>query len=259
MGEREIHMAPIETINIGGLPIAKATRAGLAEIFLRDWRTQCDPQKIPRFSTSANGHILALAERDPEFRHMLLQADHIDADGMPIVIASQYLSYNQLPERIATTDFIHDVARVVKDCNVRFYLLGASAETNEKAAAALRLAYPWLTIDGHHGYFNRDEEPCVLTAIQRFRPDLLWVGMGVPREHDFVLRNRNKLCGVTWIKTCGGLFDFLAGRRKRAPVWLQKIGLEWLWRMAQEPARLGPRYWATNGEALRLMWRHRAQ
>jgi len=244
---------------IGGLPITKTNRIGMAQQFLSDFRGNHDRKSLPRYSTSANGHVLALAEGDIEFRKMVLEADHIDADGMSLVIASRILARDRLPERIATTDFIHDVARIVEKHDVRFYFLGATPANNAKAVDVLRAAYPWLTITGHHGFFNRTDEKSILTSIQSFKPDILWVGLGVPREHEFVVRNRDKLCGITWIKTCGGLFDFLAGARRRAPLWVQNIGLEWLWRMAQEPARLGPRYWSTNGAALRLMWRYRAQ
>lgn len=245
------------TVTIGGLQIHSATRAELAACFMADWRANRTRSALPVFSTSANGHVLALAARDMEFRAMLDQANHIDADGMPLVIASRYLARKALPERIATTDFIHDVARAAAGEPVRFFLLGASESENAEARAKLRALYPSLAMAGHHGFFNEGEEANIVAQIQTFKTDLLWVGLGVPREHRFVLRNREALRGVTWIKTCGGLFNFLSGSRKRAPLWVQQSGFEWLWRTLQEPARLGPRYLATNGEALRLMWRHR--
>lgn len=248
-----------DTIIIGGLPIYKATRAAFAHQFLHDWQENKGKNNRPRFSTSANGHVLALAARDELFRSLLETADHIDADGMPLVIASRYWANQALPERIATTDFIHDVAKVAHGKPIRFFLLGSDRETNAAAVAVLRRLYPWLVVDGHHGYFNAESEANLVETINNFRPDLLWVGLGVPREHQFVLRYRDQLRGVTWLKTCGGLFNFLAGQRRRAPRILQNIGLEWAWRIMQEPVRLGPRYWATNGEALRLMWRYRVR
>lgn len=244
-------------VMVGGLPIHRATRAELAQAFMRDWRSNQDRVARPVFSSSANGNVLALAARDPAFRAMLCEADHIDADGMPLVIASRYLAHDALPERIATTDFIHDVARAAAGHGIRFFLLGAHETENGRAVDTLRRLYPALAIAGHHGYFGPEDEPAVLERIREFRTDLLWVGLGVPREHAFALRNRDALRGVTWIKTCGGLFNFLSGSRPRAPLWVQNAGFEWLWRTLQEPARLGPRYLATNGEAIRLMWRHR--
>lgn len=251
-------MAVDQTVMVGGLPITKTTRIGLAQAFLDDLEQTRRRPAVPKYSTSANGHVLALAAKDARFRKMIEAAAHIDADGMPLVIASRYWAADALPERIATTDFIHDVAQVSQGSEVRFFLLGAKRDINTAAVSFLRARYPWLIVEGHHGYFSQCDEPDVLKVIHTFKPDLLWVGLGVPREHEFVLRHRDQLCGVTWIKTCGGLLDFLAGQRRRAPLWLQKMGFEWLWRLAQEPARLGPRYWATNGQALRLLWQHRA-
>lgn len=244
---------------MGGLPLIPVTRHELAERFLTDWLRNQDRSARPVFSTSANGHVLALAARDQKFLEMLQTADHIDADGMPLVLASRFLASRPLPERIATTDFIHDVARIVADHPVRFFLLGASEEENRAAVERLRCLYPSLVVAGHHGFYAVHEEAAIVRQIQEFRTDLLWVGLGLPREHDFVMRQRGKLYGVTWIKTCGGLFNFLSGTRSRAPLWLQNIGMEWLWRMMQEPKRLGLRYISTNGTALRLLWQHRAQ
>ena len=180
----------IETIMIGGLPIHKATRAALAQAFVRDWEGRYDPDRKPRFSTSANGHVLALAARNEKFRALLTSADHIDADGMPLVIASRYWAKEALPERIATTDFIHDVARAVRGHPVRFFLLGADRQTNAAAQVKLRSAYPWLIVEGQHGYFDAESESEIVSTIRDFKPDLLWVGLGVPREHLFVERHR---------------------------------------------------------------------
>lgn len=248
-----------DPVIVGGLPLSPVTRQGLALRFLADYLANTDRKAESVFSTSANGHVLALAARDPAFRAMLEEADHIDADGMPLVLASRYLATRALPERIATTDFIHDVALTVKGQPVRFFLLGASAEENQGAIQRLRHLYPYLHIDGHHGYYDPRDEAALVGRILDFQTDLLWVGLGLPREHAFVLRQRKNLRGVTWIKTCGGLFNFLSGSRSRAPLWVQNIGMEWVWRMLQEPSRLAPRYVTTNGEALRLLWRHRAR
>ena len=248
-----------DTVMVGGLPIVPATRQGLALCFLSDYLANLDRAADPVFSTSANGHVLALAARDPAFRAMLYEADHIDADGMPLVLASRFLAAKSLPERVATTDFIHDVALTVKGQPVRFFLLGASPEENQGAVQRLRHLYPYLHIEGHHGYYEPCDEMGIVRRILDFKTDFLWVGLGLPREHAFVLRQRTNLRGVTWIKTCGGLFNFLSGSRSRAPLWIQNIGMEWLWRMLQEPSRLAPRYLTTNGEALRLLWRHRAR
>jgi exopolysaccharide biosynthesis WecB/TagA/CpsF family protein len=107
---------------------------------------------------------------------------------------------------------------------------------------------------GHrHGYFSRDQEPAIVRSINLARPDILWIGMGAPAEQQFVIRNRQHLRGVGIIKTAGGLFDFLSGRARRAPPWMQTAGLEWAFRTMLEPRRLAGRYMMTNPHALFLL------
>ncbi len=246
------------TLPIGGLPVVAVTRADLAEMLVADRRARRGTKLPPRFLTSANGHVLALCGRDPALRAAVTSADVIDADGMSLVIASRWLADAPLPERIATTDFFHDAARVGEREGMSFFLLGATPEANAAALERVRAAYPGLRTEGRHGYFDPGEEAAVIEEIRRAKPDVVWVGLGVPREQAFALRLREALAedGVTWIKTCGGLFDFLSGRNARAPRFVQDIGFEWLWRTALEPRRLFKRYAVTNLQAIRLMAKH---
>lgn len=134
------------------------------------------------------------------------------------------------------------------------YFLGATEEENAAAVANMRVLYPGLRITGrHHGYFTLEEEPDIIADIAAARPDILWVALGIPREDQFVVRNRARLHGITWIKTCGGLFNFLSGRNRRAPKWMCDSGLEWLYRPMLEPRRLAWRYATTNVHAIWLM------
>ena len=98
----------------------------------------------------------------------------------------------------------------------------------------------------------------MVQQVAAAKPDVLWVGMGVPREHEFIVRNRTRLVGVTWIKSCGGLFKFISGRDRRAPQWVQESCLEWAFRLGREPRRLFMRYCRTNPHALYLIYKHRA-
>jgi len=121
------------------------------------------------------------------------------------------------------------------------------------AVLNVRRAYPDLNIAGfRHGYFAGREEQ-VVAEINDCGPDILWVGMGVPNEQMFSLTWRARLTNVGLIKTSGGLFDFLSGRKSRAPQWMQSAGLEWLYRVALEPRRLLGRYLGTNPHALYLL------
>ncbi len=252
-------MAGLRTLPIGGLPVVATTRRELAELLAQDHASGRAAKSPPRVLTSANGNVLSLCARDPVLRALVTSADVIDADGMSLVVGSRLLSDEPLPERIATTDFFHDAAEVGVREGLRFFLLGATAEVNATALERVREMHPGLHVEGRNGYFGPDEEEAVIDEIRAARPDVVWIGLGVPREQAFALKLRERLdgSGVTWIKTCGGLFDFLSGRNARAPQIMQDFALEWLWRTALEPKRLFARYAVTNIHAIWLMMKHR--
>lgn len=244
---------------IGGIPITGLTQVHWAELMVQDCRANGDGSQRPKFMTSANGHILSLYARDPEFKQLLDQADGVDADGMPLVLASRLLARQPLPERVATTDFFHVAARHAEQAGLSFYLLGGTEEDNRRAFERIQAAHPRLRLVGrHHGYLSDQDEAAVVQQIVAAGPDVLWVGMGAPREQSFIVRNRARLTGVTWIKSCGGLFKFVSGKDPRAPRWMQACGLEWLFRLVREPRRLFLRYFLTNGHAIYLMVRYRS-
>lgn len=242
------------TVELGGLPIAVVDRARSADAMIAAAIGRRGSGEPPLYSTSANGEVLSRCARDPGLRDLFTAADLVHADGMPMVWASRWLCREPLPERVATTDLFHDVAARAVPAGASFYLLGAAPEQLEKAVAEVRRRYPGLALAGwRHGFFQPGEEESVLAEIEAARPDILWVSMGVPREQRFALRARARLRGVGLIKTSGGLFDFLSGERSRAPGWLQRAGLEWLYRLALEPRRLFRRYALTNPHALVLL------
>ena len=236
---------------IGGLPVAVIGRAASARLLIDIARSR--RSRLPPVITSANGQVISLVARDPEARRLFLAADLIHADGMPLVFASRLRSPAPLPERVATTDLFHDVARLAEVEGASFYLLGAEAKVIDRAVGRIRERYPRLTIAGHRsGYFEESEDR-IVDEINAAAPDVLWVGMGVPRELSFSLGQRHRLTSVGVIKTSGGLFDFLSGKNPRAPAWMQAAGLEWLYRTALEPRRLLMRYVTTNPHAAYLL------
>ncbi|WP_457941297.1 WecB/TagA/CpsF family glycosyltransferase [Mesorhizobium sp. 10J20-29] len=244
---------------LGGLPIAQTDMKTSARGFIVEALERRGNGRRPFYSTSANGQVLALCGKDPEFVKLMLQADEIHADGMPMVLYSRLFSSAPLPERVATTDLVHEVARLAEMEDLSFYFLGASEEVNAKAVEEMRKAYPRLTFAGRrNGYFSRDEEAGVVEAINAAKPDILWIGLGVPLEQQFIERNIDRLTGVGVVKTSGGLFDFISGKNPRAPQWMQAAGLEWVYRTLREPRRLGMRYLTTNPKAIRALIRHSA-
>jgi exopolysaccharide biosynthesis WecB/TagA/CpsF family protein len=243
---------PYSEVVIGGLRTACLSRAGMIAQMLDDCLEARETAAPPRLIFTSNGHSISLAASDREFRRLLDAADMIHADGQPVVMASK-LTRTPIPERTATTDFIHDAAAAARVHALRFYLLGATEEINASAAEILGAEYPGLVIAGRrNGYFGRQEEPAICDAINEARADVIWVGLGVPFEQAFAVRNKHRLRGG-WLVTAGGCFNFVAGDYRRAPQWMQNAGLEWAYRLWREPRRLFWRYAVTNPHAIWLM------
>lgn len=235
---------------VGGLAIAALDRECTAQLTIGAALSRRGSGRPSLFFTTANGQVISLCAAQEDVRRLFEAADVISADGMSVVFASRFGSQIPLPERVATTDAFHDAAKLAVTRSATFYLLGASEEINAAAADRARTLYPGLQIVGRrNGYFSRDEESSVVDAINAVSPDVLWVGMGVPRQQEFVVRNLSRLTAVGVTKSCGGLFDFLAGTVSRAPQWVQASGLEWAYRTLQEPRRLAWRYATTNTRA----------
>ena len=245
---------PVASVTIGGLDIAVIDRKDAArDMIVRSRQRRASG---PLYYTSANGEVIARTHADPALKRLFSSADQIVADGQPLVTASRFLCAQPLPERVATTDLFHDVARLAEDSGTTFYLLGAAPDENERAVARTRQAYPRLNIVGaSHGYLDGDALDRKLAEIDALAPDILWLCLGVPREQNFVHDNAARLANVGIVKTAGGLFDHVAGKTIRAPLWMQKAGFEWLWRLLMEPRRLFWRYATTNPRAVWAMLR----
>lgn len=257
MGHAEAHRAAapdgIARVRLGGLDVARVTGGELARIMVRDCLAARGGRGgLPKLVFSCNGQGVALAARDEVFRRVMEEADIIHADGMSAVLASR-LTPAPLPERVATTDFFHDAARAAVEADLAFFILGGTQEANASACAAIRRCYPSLRIAGRaHGYRPPSEDEQLCERIRASGADVVWVGLGKPRQELWCARNRERLRGVGWLKTCGGLYAFLTGNVPRAPGWMRRAGLEWLYRTWKEPRRLGLRYLTTNPLAFYL-------
>lgn len=249
---------PLKKVTVGGFKTAVLSRHGLAEVMVADCleARQNRDFAVPKLVFSSNGQGIALAGRDRNFADVMGAADIIHADGMPVVFASK-LTSGPLPERISTTDFFHDAAQAAALHGLRFFLLGADDDQNAAAVSAAERLYPGVEIVGrHHGYFGVEDDDRVCRLVRDSGADVLWVALGKPRQEYWCLRNRDRLKGVGWIKTCGGLYSFLAGDTPRAPAWMQAAGLEWLFRTMDDPKRLAWRYLTTNPYALYRLLRY---
>jgi exopolysaccharide biosynthesis WecB/TagA/CpsF family protein len=242
---------------IGGVPVERFTSGQWCKLMISDWqRKKRRAPPPPKVVTTVNGQVVSLFVEDAQFRDTVLKTDHIAADGMSTVFASRMATEAPLPERVATTDWFHAAAKAASRHGIRFYILGATARMNQLAVERIRLLYPYLQLAGaRDGYFDRGNIEQVAGEIAATRPDILWIGVGNPEQLLLAHRFKQLIPGLTWVRTCGGLFDFLAGLRTRAPRAIQKAGLEWAYRMALEPRRLGWRYATTNVTAALAMAR----
>jgi N-acetylglucosaminyldiphosphoundecaprenol N-acetyl-beta-D-mannosaminyltransferase len=242
-------------IRLGDLPVVVVDQAVSAKVMVDEALKRRGLWRYPAFLTSTNGEVTHACAFDPELRALFLQADAIHADGMPHVFVSRFKCKVALPERVATTDLFFAVNAEAERRGATTFMLGATEEVNAAAADVVRKRFPELKLVGRrNGFFDGVEaERAACEQIAELAPDILWVSMGVPREQSFIVRHRQRLASVGVIKTSGGLFDFVSGTKARAPDWMQKVGLEWLWRMGLEPRRLGWRYLKTNPTALYLL------
>jgi N-acetylglucosaminyldiphosphoundecaprenol N-acetyl-beta-D-mannosaminyltransferase len=183
--------------------------------------------------------------RDQELRRDVLSSDLILADGMSVVWAGRLLGC-PLPERVAGIDLMLGMLRRGNEQGYRVYCLGATDEVLNRAMARIAADYPKVKLVGQHdGYFPSEVEPVIAAEVAAARPDVLLVGMTSPKKEQFLARWGAQL-GVPVCHGVGGAFDVLAGKVKRAPRLWQRLGLEWLYRVKQEPRRLWRRYLVTN-------------
>jgi exopolysaccharide biosynthesis WecB/TagA/CpsF family protein len=233
-------------VMVGGVRTACVSREQMTKLMVGDCLAARSYDRAPKLVFAANGHAISMSLTSPSFRRSFEQATLIHADGQPVVFASKLLTRSPIPERSATTDFIYDAAQAARDASLKFFLFGGSEDVNARCAEELVKKYPGLRIAGRrNGYFKPDEEAAIVDEINASGADVVWVGLGVPLEYDFCVRNKARL-KAGWVVTSGGCFNFVTGDYSRAPAWMQAAGLEWLYRLAREPKRLFWRYAVTN-------------
>lgn len=185
------------------------------------------------------------ADTDAEFRQMLAEADVVVADGMPLIWASR-LQGTPLPERVAGSSLVWTVAGAAAKAGRSLYLLGGDPGVADQAAAVLIQRYPDLKIVGTDcPEVGFDKQPGrideVMKKVLEADPDIVYVGLGSPKQERLIRQARVGLPHVWWLGV-GISLSFIAGDVRRAPGWVQKIGMEWVHRLLQEPGRLAKRY-----------------
>lgn len=209
----------------------------------------------PHLMVVVNASKLVLASEDPELKRVISSADLVTADGMSVVWGARFLGAH-LPGRVTGIDTMERLVARAAERGWRVFFLGAKQEALDGAIAVLTARHPSLVIAGsHNGYFaGREDE--IVEMVREAKPHLLFVAMGSPAQEFFLSSNLAEMA-VPFSLGVGGSLDHVAGISRRAPVWMQRIGMEWLYRFASEPRRLWRRYLIGNTRFALLLWRER--
>jgi N-acetylglucosaminyldiphosphoundecaprenol N-acetyl-beta-D-mannosaminyltransferase len=199
---------------------------------------------------TVNVAILMMMRSDARLQNFVDQAELSVADGQPIVWFSPFFG-KRLPERVTGIDLIEAICRRASINGKKIYLLGATDDVASGAVQQLRSRHPGLNVEWANGYFSNTEACARADQIRASGADILFVAMGVPRQEHFIEDQWERL-GVGMAIGVGGSLDVLSGLRRRAPAWVQQVGMEWLFRLVQEPRRLLVRYATTNSQFLWL-------
>ncbi len=188
---------------------------------------------------------LVLMQKDKGLRDIVNSCGLVNADGQGIVWGAKLLGLN-IPERVAGIDLFLSIVKLAAEKNYKLYFLGAKDEVVRKVVDIFQTQYPSLKVAGfRNGYFAQEEEAEIVDDIRSSQADVVFVAMGSPQKEVF-LNKHIKNMNVPFVMGVGGSFDVVAGVTKRAPLWMQKCGLEWFYRFLCEPRRMWKRYLVTN-------------
>ena len=200
--------------------------------------------------------IVAMHE-NYELRESVINADLINADGQAVVWASKILG-KPLKSRVAGIDLMQNLVELAHDNKYKIFFFGAKEEIVKKVVDTYTEKYSSKVIAGYrNGYFKKDEEKSIAKQIADSGANILFVAITSPTKENFLYQNRSILKKVNFTMGVGGSFDVVAGKVKRAPVWMQNSGLEWLYRVIQEPRRMWKRYLIGNTKFIILVLKYK--
>ena len=203
----------------------------------------------PSYVVTPNVHHISVLQKDKKFREIYSQADLVLPDSRPLMWAARILG-QPIRERVAGSDLLPLLCRTAAQTKHRLFFLGSAPGVAKKAAEILTQKYPGLNIAGTYspsfGFENNTKENRKIVAfVKQCRPDILFVGVGAPKQEKWIWEHKDELSVPVSI-AIGASFDFIVGTVKRAPKWMQEAGLEWFFRLCHEPGRLWKRYFFGN-------------
>jgi N-acetylglucosaminyldiphosphoundecaprenol N-acetyl-beta-D-mannosaminyltransferase len=182
--------------------------------------------------------------KNKRYAEVINTADIIYSDGWGPVFVSRFQE-EKLKTRVNVGDYINEILDCIQKNGLSIYLLGGHSDQLEKTVNVIKKMYPMIKLSGHqHGYFTKNAELKIVKDIKRKHPNIVFVGMGVPKQEFWISDNWKSLPSAVYMGV-GAVFEYIAGK-KRAPIWMRENGLEWLYRLFQEPKRLSKRYTIDN-------------
>lgn len=225
------NLRPYPTVSLYGVPFSKMNMKETV-----DYLTRAVEERRPHRVVTGNPIMLMAGKEDPAFQRALATADLVVPDGAGVVWAARRVK-QPVPERVAGFDLMHELLRVGDQRGWRVYLLGTSQDILDAAAAKLAAQFPGVRFVGkRNGYFTDEEDAEVVADIRRAEPDLLFVARSLTKQEPWLAKYGDELA-VPVMMGVGGSFDVVSGKLKRAPALFRKFGLEWLYRLLQEPSR----------------------
>lgn len=215
-------------------------------------------ERRPIHHVVINAAKVVNAQKDAELKESIVSCDIINADGQAIVWASRFLN-RSLPERVAGIDIMVNLVKLAAEKKYRIFFLGAKEEVVKKVVESYTETYGEQIIAGYrNGYFRKEEEQDVARQIAESGASILFVAMSSPKKEIF-LNTYKEVIQTPFIMGVGGSFDVVSGLVKRAPDWMQKTGLEWFYRVIQEPGRMWKRYLFGNSEFIYLVLKEKTK
>ncbi len=239
------------TKKVGNIPFHKLTIDSAKEKIADIVKTSSRCQQV----IVANSYSLVLAHNYPDFADVCNSAEIVFADGKPILWAAKLLG-NRIRKRVTGPDFMWEFSAVCAREKFKVFLLGTREPYLSRLKYNLEKSFPGITIVGTYsppyGIWDTEENRKIVSIVNKSNADIVWVGVSTPKQDLWIAEHKNELKTKVAIGV-GAAFDFHSGRVKRAPMWMQKVGLEWFYRFKQDPKRLWKRYLIGNLQFLTII------
>lgn len=223
-----------DTITILGVPIDRVTReeaGNITEKLIKESNKTCKMVFAP------NVEFIMMAQKDKEFFDLLQESNLSTPDSIGVMIGAK-LQKKSFKERIPGQSYFRKIIELSNEKGYSIYLLGGEPGIPEKTKENLEKLFPNVNIVGvHNGFFDENVEKEIIKEINTLQPNILFVALGAPKQEKWIKAHREEL-KVDVAAGQGGTYDYEAGKIKRAPIWVQKIGMEWFWRLVREPKRI---------------------